>query len=118
MRTTYRSAQNFFERRQLAIERERAARIRELKASMKAFVKKYPQIEAVYIIGSLTQPDFYRSESDIDIVVKGLAQDKALKAASFLEKMISAPLDLILWEDVAQDTKTLKKGMKIYEKKR
>lgn len=111
------SAQDFFERRQSSIERERLAKIGKLKKAMKVFVAKYPAIESVYIVGSLVNKLFYRSESDVDVVVKGLSRAEVLKASSFLEKIISANLDLILWDDLDAGSKTLKEAVKIYEKK-
>lgn len=112
------SVQSFFKRRQSAIERERLSKIGRLKNIMESFAGEYPDVEAVYIIGSLNNPVFYRSGSDIDIVVKGLSVENALKAAIFLEKKVESSLDLILWEDVKDRAKVLKEGMKIYEKNR
>ena len=112
------SAQRFFEERQSSIERERLSKISRLKNAMKTFAREYPGIEVVYIVGSLNNPAFYRSESDIDIVVKGLSIEDTLKAALFLEKKVKSSLDLIPWEDLKNRDNVLKKGMKIYEKKR
>ncbi|MFH1727692.1 MAG: nucleotidyltransferase domain-containing protein [Pseudomonadota bacterium] len=110
------SVQSFFEEQQKKIDSERITKIAKIKSGINKFIKKYPEIETIYLVGSLVKPEFYRSESDADIVVKGLSQNLFLQAGVFLEKLFPFSFDLIPWVDI-KNSKILEDGMKIYEKK-
>lgn len=104
----------YFERRQKMILRERVEKLKRVEQSMVDFVKLFSTVEKVAVVGSLIKPQFYRSDSDIDLVVKGLEIGDLLKAGSYLEKKLGTSVDLILWEDMPRSG--MQKRKVIYEK--
>lgn len=117
-RRAAKEAEKYYEGRQREIARGRLARIEKIKKIMSEFVDNFPCVEKVAIVGSTIKPKFYRSESDIDLVVKGLKTEDIFKAGAYLEKRLGISLDLIPWEDISSREKgTFRNRRIVYEKK-
>lgn len=116
-REAARAAASHFEERQRRIARERLSRIAAIRAVIPQFIKAFPGVELVSIVGSAAAPAFYRSGSDVDLVVKGLGSGEVLRASAFLERRLGVPLDLIPWEDIPCDKRHRLKGRTVYEAK-
>ncbi|MCK6624811.1 MAG: DUF4365 domain-containing protein [Anaerolineae bacterium] len=53
------------------------------------------EVEAVYLFGSLVWSDIHTPETDIDLAVSGLPEERFLDAVSYLERESKFPIDLI-----------------------
>jgi predicted nucleotidyltransferase len=50
-------------------ENRRQAQLEEVRAAIQAIAPTYPQIEAVYLFGSIVQPGRFGRDSDIDVAL-------------------------------------------------
>jgi predicted nucleotidyltransferase len=75
-------------------------------------------IEAVYLFGSLVWSDVHTPETDIDLAVKGLPQEKFLETVSYLERRSNFPIDLLDWNKAPEHLRQriLTEGKLLYER--
>jgi len=83
----------------------------------KPFIKEFPAVTKIWLIGSIAKPIFFDMRSDVDIVVDGLPAESYFKAYGFFEKRLNSKVDLILYSDIKdKDKKMLDGKVVIYEK--
>jgi len=86
-------AQTYWQQRfandQLLLEQQRLEALRQ----------RWPGIKALWLFGSLLGAGFH-SNSDIDLLVEGLAAENVLHALALAEAFISRPVDLKRVEDL------------------
>lgn len=68
--------------------------IREAQRLSQLLAEKF-EVEAVYLFGSLVWSDVHTPETDIDLAVSGLPEERFLEAISYLERESKFPIDLI-----------------------
>lgn len=68
--------------------------IREAQRLTQLLAEKF-EIKAVYLFGSLVWSDIHTPETDIDLAVMGLPEERFLEAVSYLERESKFPIDLI-----------------------
>ena len=79
-------------------------------------LKKYFKplnVKSLYITGSLLIPYRFRSQSDIDIAVEGLPQEKYFQAIFELEELLSRKVEIIELENCRFAGKIMASGFKI-----
>lgn len=67
-------------------------------------VKKFPSLMRISLVGSIAGGGFSKN-SDVDIVIAGLAKNDYFRLAVFLEKKIGRYIDLIMEEDLSEADK-------------
>jgi predicted nucleotidyltransferase len=68
--------------------------IREAQRLSQLLAERF-EIETVYLFGSLVWNDIHTPETDIDLAVSGLPEERFLEAVSYLERESKFPIDLI-----------------------
>lgn len=92
----------FLERGEVRKEQRRDAILARLGQAVPQFVKRFPTISRVAVIGSLLTPQLFREDSDVDLVVSGLLPKDYFDAFLVLEHALQVPVDLIREEEIPE----------------
>ena len=99
-------AQTYWQQRfandQLLLEQQRLEALQQIREATSALRQRWPGIKALWLLGSLLGAGFH-SNSDIDLLVEGLAAEDVLHALALAEAFISRPVDLKRAEDLGQE---------------
>lgn len=88
--------------------------------SVARFIAEKYGLERVYLFGSLTDPERFHSDSDIDLAVLGLESSRFLDAWGDVEIMLEHPFDLVRLEKVQESLRdtVLSEGVVVYDRSR
>jgi predicted nucleotidyltransferase len=91
--------------------------IREAQRLSQLLAGKF-EVEAVYLFGSLVWSDTHTPETDIDLAVSGLPNERFLEAVSCLERESKFPVDLVDLNKVSDHLRQriLTEGKLLYER--
>ena len=65
-------------------------------------LKLYPTVNRIAVVGSIASGNF-SSNSDVDIVVRGLEKNDYFKLYNFLESNLAREIDLIVEEELSEE---------------
>ncbi len=91
--------------------------IREAQRLSQLLAEKF-EVEAVYLFGSLIWNDIHTPETDIDLAISGLPEERYLEAVSYLERESKFPVDLVDLNKVSDHLRQriLAEGKSLYER--
>lgn len=86
----------------------------EVLANCQSYLKKRfsPEGIEVYLVGSITRPYEFRSDSDIDIVLKGYIGDR-FEIWTELEEALNRRIEVILFESCHFKDHVIQHGIKV-----
>jgi predicted nucleotidyltransferase len=93
--------------RETAHRRELASRARaEARHVAQMLVREFGA-SRVYLFGSLAQEDRFHEQSDVDLAVEGIAQERFFKAWTATGAHASAPIELVDIDEVGEPMRRL-----------
>ncbi len=96
-------------------EEERLAWLVQAQQAIWRFAPDFPEIERVYLFGSLVQPGQFRSDSDIDIAVECKSVEAESAFWCILERALQRDVDVRLYTGAIIDAVNWH-GEKVYER--
>jgi len=109
------SLRRFLERKAAEEEQRRATIASRLEKATERLIRRFPAINRVVVIGSFLSPQFFRLNSDVDIVVRGLSRRDYFAALALLEQELQIPVDLLRQEEMPNNFRLhLKNALVLY----
>ena len=105
----------FLDRQEAEEEQYRATIASRLCLAVEEFVRQFPAVTFVAVIGSFCQPSLFRRDSDVDIVVRGLSAAEYFPALFLLEPILQSPVDLLREEEMPESLRAhIKDALVLY----
>jgi predicted nucleotidyltransferase len=109
------SLRRFLHKQEAHVRRQRQEIEERLHRLLPSFIRHFPEVERMWVIGSFTDSRFFAATSDVDIAVRGLAPERYFEALDILERELGVPVDLIREEEAPFGLKArIQEGIVLY----